>query len=122
MRVDVVREYMNEKIQTTAKRLVTLLVAHDFAGLEEWSQGVRLKREQMAKALNQYPGYFVMPPEPTVPYLDVVEVIDSSPKQWSVDIPLWTQEEGRSDLTMQVTMIESENEMMNVEIDDIHVL
>ncbi len=113
---------MNEKIQTTAKRLVTLLVAHDFAGLEEWSQGVRLKREQMAEALNQYPGYFVMPPEPTVPYLDVVEVIDSSPKQWSVDIPLWTQEEGRSDLTMQVTMIESENEMMIVEIDDIHVL
>lgn len=113
---------MNEKIQATAKRLVTMLVAHDFAGLEAWSKGIRLKQEHMADALREYPGNFVMPPGSRLPHLDAVEVRDSQPRRWSVDIPLWTEEEGRSDLTVQVTMIESGNDLMGVEIDNIHVL
>ena len=36
-------------------------------------------------------------------------------------MPLWTQEEGRSDLTVGMTIIEQQNNFV-VELDDIHVL
>ena len=40
---------------------------------------------------------------------------------WSVVIDLWTAEEGRSDLSLEATLIEAPSELL-VQIDDIHVL
>ena len=112
---------MNDKIQKTARRLVTMLAAHDFAGLESWSKGVRLTQSEMEAAIREYGRTLVVPPDRTIPELDVVKVTKADPERWSVDIPLWTTEEGRSDLTLEVTMIGSGRELMDVEIDDIHV-
>src|SRR5204862_5472520 len=44
----------------------------------------------------------IMPPAPIEGLVDVVEVGGSNPKRWSVDLQLWTKEEGRSDLTLQM--------------------
>ena len=112
---------ISDKIQQTAKRLVTMLVAHHFAAFEAWSNEVTLKQEHMHQALREYPGSLVMPPGSTIPHLNVIAVTNTRPTRWSVDIPLWTEEEGRSALTLQVTMMESANELMDVEIDNIHV-
>ena len=113
---------MKEKIEKTAKHLVSMLVGHDFADLESLSKGIRLSQSEMEQAVREYPGTLVMPEGSSIPELDVVEVRDSNPTQWSVDIPLWTKEEGRSDLTMHITMTISRKELMDVEVDDIHVL
>ncbi|MCP4376782.1 MAG: hypothetical protein GY794_11480 [bacterium] len=113
---------MNEKIETTARHLVGMLVKHDFAGVEALSGGVRLSQKEMEQAVRDYPATLVMPEGQPIPDIDAIEVTGSNPSQWSVDIPLWTNEEGRSDLTMQVTMIESGNELLDVEVDNIHVL
>jgi hypothetical protein len=45
-----------------------------------------------------------------------------NPKCWSVNLPLWTKEEGRSDLTLQMHFTESDGALYAVEIDDLHVL
>jgi hypothetical protein len=76
----------------------------------------------MARATQEYPGRLVMPPDQSIPEVDVVEIAGASPSAWSVNIPLWTAEEGRSDLTLQVTMRDSAEDLLDVEIDDIHVL
>lgn len=47
--------------------------------------------------------------------------ITGRPGEWSVVLPLWTQEEGRSDLSMEATVCES-SEGVSVVIDSIHVL
>ncbi len=41
-------------------------------------------------------------------------------RQWAVAMPLWTKEEGRSDLRIELTIMDA-NPVV-VEIDDIHVL
>ena len=43
------------------------------------------------------------------------------PPRWSVRMDLWTAEEGRSDLSLELTIIES-GRGYTVELDDIHVL
>jgi hypothetical protein len=53
--------------------------------------------------------------------LDVIAVRYSSHPTWSVRAPLWSREEGRSDLTLELT-ISRDGGRWNVEIDDLHVL
>ena len=36
--------------------------------------------------------------------MDIVEVMNASVPQFSIRMPLWTEEEGRSDLTMELTI------------------
>ena len=45
----------------------------------------------------------------------------SRPDAVTLDVPLWTREEGRSDLTLSVTAIK-QGETYTVEVDDLHVL
>jgi hypothetical protein len=63
-----------------------------------------------------------MPDDSVFESLDVIEVSNSNPKTFSVNINLLSVEEGRSDLTLETHMSESNGELMDVEIDDIHVL
>ncbi|NQT71153.1 MAG: hypothetical protein HQ553_00115 [Chloroflexi bacterium] len=110
------------KILKTAKHLVSLLVQGDYDELISLSNGIRLQASEMKKALAEYPATFIMPDNIVFEDFDVIEIAESDPPKYSVDIDLWSEEEGRSDLTLQTTMIESEKEIMAVEIDDIHVL
>ena len=54
--------------------------------------------------------------------IDAIEITEADPKSWSVRYDLWTEEEGRSDLSLEVTLIESDNKLMRVELNNIHVL
>lgn len=98
-----------------------MLAGHDFVGLATWSKGVRMNQAEMETAVREYGSDIIVPPGQAIPNLDVVKVMNTKPERWNVDIPLWTTEEGRSDLALEVTMIESGQEWMDVEIDDIHV-
>jgi hypothetical protein len=114
---------MNEsKILKTAKHLVRLLVHANYDELVRLSNGIRLRASDIETAIAEYPATFIMPENIFFEELDVIEISDSNPPKYSVDIDLWSKEEGRSDLTLQTTMIESKKELMDVEIDDIHVL
>jgi len=63
-----------------------------------------------------------MPPESWFQNIDVIEIEGRAPRQWSVRFDLWTAEEGRSDLTLELTLTENNKELYGVEIDNIHVL
>ena len=85
------------------------------------SKGQRLSAQDMAQAISDYGRRLVVPPDDAFKLMDVVEVRNVKPPQWSVNMPLWTQEEGRSDLSIGVTLISYE-EGFKIELDDIHVL
>ena len=56
---------------------------------------------------------------------EAFSLVDSYPVKgrqatWAVDVPLWTAEEGRSDLTLSLTVSES-REGVRLELDDLHV-
>jgi hypothetical protein len=112
---------MNEKLKEQVSQIVSLLVAGKYADLEQQTLGVRLTANEIAIAIVDYGRTLVLPPQDGFTLMNIVEVKNAQPKRWSIAMPLWTKEEGRSDLTVDMTIIERENGF-SIELDDIHVL
>jgi hypothetical protein len=113
---------VEEKIIRTVKHVACLLVEGDYFGLERLSKGIRLSADEIAKAIKDYRATPTMPPEIVFDNVDVVEVGGYIPRRWDVRLNIWTAEEGRSDLTLEMTLIDSDKEIYDIEIDNIHVL
>lgn len=112
---------MREHLERPLRQVIEHLVAGRWAELEALTGGKRLTAREMAEVIAEYGRKLVLPPGDALRLMDVVEVRNAQPKQWSVTMPLWTQEEGRSDLSISVTLIAQE-EGFKIELDDIHVL
>lgn len=112
---------MNEQLKEPVRQVITLLVAGNYAELETLTSGVRLTAKDIATAVADYGRKLLLPPEEGFGLMNVVEVKNAKPRQWLVTMPLWTREEGRSDLTVELTLIERQNSFA-IELDDLHVL
>ena len=112
---------MVTEIQKQVSKIIELLVQRKFIEIESITRGVRLPAEQIETAVDQYGRILVIPPVDAFKLMDVIEIQNSSPASWSVNMPLWTKEEGRSDLTLELTLVR-EAAGFKVELDDIHVL
>ena len=103
------------------KAAVDLLVAGQYDQLEKETSGTRLSARDVASAVEQYGRVLIAPPEQAYEDIDVVRIGRVSPPRWSVRMSLWTAEEGRSDLSLELTVAESGDGYV-IEVDDIHVL
>ena len=110
--------------EAAVREIVVLLARGEYAALEKLSGGVRLSAAQLRAAVREYGRRIVVPPAETTPALDVVEVMPGGVERrsWSVNVDLWTAEEGRSDLTLELTVRERQGGRFAVEIDNVHVL
>ena len=113
---------LTQRIAATVKQLVEWLVAGDFASIERYSNGVRLSASMISDAILEYGHKLVMPPPETFENLDVIKIIDAKPNKWSVRFDLWSEDEGRSDLTLECTLIDSEEALLIAEVDNLDVL
>jgi hypothetical protein len=113
---------IHQRILLVIREIVSLLVQGNFESVQRLSKGIRLTAEEMRDAIEEYGRQLVMPPSEAFESLDVVKVDDVEPQRWSVRFDLWTKKEGRSDLSLELTLIERTGESLDVEIDDIHVL
>lgn len=100
--------------------IVELLVQGDYDLLIKRSQESRLTSADLSKVINTYGRTLTLPPESAYDSLDVIQ-LSGSTDTWSVRVPLWTREEGRSDLTLMSTITLSNSEP-RIEIDDLLVL
>lgn len=110
------------KLRRTLGHVGQLLVAGDFEGLERLTGGRRLTAEEMRQAVRKYGRCLVPPPGGEWLGRSVVEIDNAVPEAWSVYLDLWTAEEGRSDLTLELTLRDSPAGIYSVELDDLHVL
>lgn len=108
--------------ETVIRDLVDALAARNYEELERRTRGVRLSAVELAYAVEQYGRTIIVPPYGLTLELDVVPITGAQPQVWSVNVPLWTLEEGRSDLTLEITVRASASRDYIVEIDDLHVL
>ena len=108
--------------ETEVREIVALLARGDYYALEQLSSGVRLSASELAQAVREYPATLCQPPSPAAAPLDVVAVRGAVVPTWSVVVPLWTLEEGRSDLSLELTIRHLEGAGYAFEIDDLHVL
>jgi len=110
-------------VEEAVRWVMKLLVRGSYLDLVRSSSGSRMTDGEIRGAVVDYGKQLVDPPDDLQAYVDVVRVQGACPSRWSVNIPVWTAEEGRSDLTLSVTIIETDQAPgFTVEIDDLHVL
>ena len=113
---------MNNKIKKTLLKIISLLVNCDYDAIAKLTKGVRLQAMHIKDAVEEYEKTLILPPDTAYDNLDIIEIENSVPRKWSIRFDLWTKEEGRSDLSIELTLIDSEEDLMIVELDNIHTL
>lgn len=101
-------------------RLVDDLVAGNFASIDADGRIGRLTQKELRNAIAEYGRTLVPIPKDGTDEADVYP-LDGAPGRFAVDVPLWTQEEGRSDLTLSLIVVET-HDAVEVSINDLHVL
>ena len=115
---------LEPRVRATTVQLLRWLVAGDYAAIEHFTAGVRMPSAEIQESVNKYGRTLIMPPERSLDDLDVIDIapeVCRGRRQWSVRVALWTVEEGRSDLSMECTMIDRSGDLLGVEMDNIIV-
>ena len=111
---------MRNELKELVSRTVDLLVRGDYVELERMTSGRRLTASEIEQAVREYGGRLIMPPDGQL-CLDTIQVRGQIPPTWSVRCDLWTEEEGRSDLSLELTVIDQPGDAL-IEVDNLHVL
>ena len=110
----------DSELRDVIHRLVTDIAAGSYQLLEADGRIGRLTAEQLQEAVANYGRTIVSLPDLGWDLVDEYP-IDGQPDEVTLDIPLWTTEEGRSDLTLSVSC-RRRGQTVSVVIDDLHVL
>jgi len=107
-------------LKSEVQRIVRLLAEANYREVEEITESVRLNAFMMESAIKEYGRTLVPLPEEA---LEIIEIIqhDDNENTASVCCPLWTLEKGRSDLSVELTIVFVDGSW-RIEIDDLHVL
>lgn len=110
------------KLVKTLQHVLRLLLYERYAELERFTNSNRLSAKELESAVKEYPQQLAAPPESYLSQLEVIETSDANPGKWYVDVDLWTVNGQRSDLTLSLTMIDTNSDLFEIEIDNLHVL
>jgi hypothetical protein len=111
---------LDTKFRDPIRALVEELVQGHFAQLERDGRSGRLSAYELQEALRE-DGRTIITLSEEALHLADVHAVAGQRTCWAVDVPLWTAEEGRSDLTLSLTISES-RDGVRLEIDDLQVL
>ena len=111
---------MDMRLMDQVRRLIEDLAAGRYAEIAADGRAGRLTEAELRTAVEQYGRTLVPLPADGEKLVDIYEQT-SQRETLSLDVPLWTREEGRSDLTLSVTATK-QGDTYTVEVDDLHVL
>jgi len=100
--------------------MVDDLASARYEQIENSGRSGRLSAVELKRAITSYGRTLTPLPDRAWDLVDIYPSASNS-RSWYLDLPLWTKEEGRSDLTLKVCLKESDTEI-SVEIEDIRVL
>ena len=106
-------------IEKNVRHIYSMLLKKDYLQIESLTQGIRLNANEIGDAILEYGRVLTSYPDQI--NLDVIEIENSNPKSWSIVAPVYTVEEGLSDLSIEITLIQSSKDQYKIELDDIHV-
>ena len=110
-------------LETAIRIVVDLIVRREYAAAEAVTRGLRLSARDLQRAVEEYGRRVVPPGDGWWSTVELTEIA-SIPGAFHVAAPLWTAEEGRSDLTVELLVAPSPAVpgIYDVEILDLHVL
>ncbi|WP_299390669.1 hypothetical protein [Pelagibius sp.] len=111
---------LDSRLKPAIWDLVEHIVKGDFGALEVDGRVGRLTASDLRRVIAEYGRKLISLPDDGWNFADSYP-IEGSDAEWSVDLPLWTVEEGLSDLTLTMN-IRIDNDDVIVRIEDLHVL
>ncbi len=111
---------MDMKLMNQVRRLIEDLAAGRYADIAADGRAGRLTEAELRTAVAAYGRTLVPLPSDSDRFVDIYEQ-KFHPDAVALDVPLWTLEEGRSDLTLSLTATK-QGETYTVAVDDLHVL
>lgn len=104
------------------RRIIELLSCERFSEIEHMDKGKRVTADQLRTAIEEYDAAFVPIPLDQELDLNIIEVPAAELPTWSVIVPLYSREEGKSDLSLSLVVIQKDDSTIEIEIEDLHVL
>ena len=89
-------------IEETVRHLYGLLVDKKYKEIESMTNGKRMRAIDIENCIVEFGRELI--PYPQTIQLDIVEIRNSDPQEWSVVSPVFTVEEGYSDLSLEMSM------------------
>lgn len=102
--------------------LVTSLADGKFSEAVASSRGSLVTAQELREAVCDYGRQLVPLPPEGYELIDYIAVLGSRPLEWSVVVPLFTREEGRSDLSLELSVIECPSDGHTIQINGLHAL
>ena len=110
-----------ELLEPVVRSVIEQLSRGEYPSIVTHSKSSRLSADNLRQIIDDYGRTLVVPPADAFVNLDAVFVRDAECPTCSIRMPLWTNEEGRSDLTLELTII-WDGYHWKVGLDDLHVL
>lgn len=89
--------------------------------MEADGRASRLSAKDLNEIFTDYNRTFITVPDSEFETMEVFPQVNSGGRSWGVDLDLFTVEEGRSDLTLQLRVHDTDNGIV-VQIDNLHTL
>lgn len=115
---------VNREFLTLVSTVVNLIVRGEYETAEALTRSRRLSAGELEDAVQRYGRHLVSPPQDTWNKLHVIPVKRRwrKKREYTVVVPMWTQEEGASDLTLELRVKEASQGLYDAEVLDLHVL
>lgn len=107
-------------MESAVRNLMTQIGRGQYEEAVRSCSASRLTADDLREVIGTYRRKLVELPDHVYERLDVIGIIDSNPPAWSVVVPLWSEEEGLSDLMLELTVI-NDGKRWHVELDDLRV-
>lgn len=104
------------------RHVVELLVEARYEELLRLAPQSRIREEHLEEAIRECGRTLVAWPASAPALVEYYQVIDANPTEWAVDVPFFTEEEGLSDLTLQLSLIANRTGGYDIQLDGLHVL
>ena len=112
--------HQDREIRSIVIDLLVSLAYGDYPSIMERCSGSGMTSEVLQEIIRDY-GRKVVAPPADYAHIRLYELEATEVPTWAVDADLWTEEEGRSDLTLQMTIAFGPSGPA-IRLDDLHVL
>jgi hypothetical protein len=111
-----------ESFLSVIRAVIDFLAAEDYEGALEAAPTTRMSAQDLANSINEYGARLVPTPEYGLRQLDMTRVTTAEIPTWHVVAPIWTVEEGRSDLSLELWVRHLGRGLYSAELLNLHVL
>jgi len=108
---------------TLVGTVMNLLVRGEYETVEGLTRGQRLSAKELENAVADYGRHLISPPRDAWNGLHVIPRRRRwlRRREFTVVVPMWTEEEGMSDLTLELRLKEAPQGLYDAEVLDLHV-